>query len=77
MELFKATVTPDKKLFRSAGDALVHKTKSLKAYLIIGYNQLSIVVLEPEKGWYKIGINEAETMFEANGNQFITYVPDK
>ncbi|MCQ2520015.1 MAG: hypothetical protein MJ107_05745, partial [Lachnospiraceae bacterium] len=48
-----------------------------KAYLIIGYNQLSIVVLEPEKGWYKMGINEAQEMFEANGNQFITYVPDK
>ena len=48
-----------------------------KAYLIIGYNQLSIVILDPAGGWYKIGINEAEKMFEETGNQFITYVPNK
>lgn len=47
-----------------------------KAYLIIGYNQLAIVVLDPDKGWYKIGINEAQEMFEKDGNQFITYVPN-
>lgn len=47
-----------------------------EAYLIIGYNQMAIVVLDPAKGWYKIGINEAEELFEKTGNQFITYVPN-
>ena len=47
-----------------------------KAYLLIGFNQLAIVVLDPNGGWYKIGLNEAEEMFEKEGNQFITYVPN-
>ncbi len=51
-------------------------TNSDKAYLIIGFNQLAVVLLDPDKGWYKIGINEAEEMFEKEGNQFITYVPN-
>ena len=51
-------------------------TNSDKAYLIIGFNQLAIVVLDPDNNWYKIGINEAEKMFENEGNQFITYVPN-
>ena len=51
-------------------------TNSDKAYLIIGFNQLAIVVLDPDDNWYKIGINEAEKMFENEGNQFITYVPN-
>ncbi len=46
-----------------------------KNYLIIGFNQLAVVVLDPNKGWYKIGRNEAEKMFEETGNQFISYVP--
>lgn len=36
MELFRATVMPDKKLYRKAGDALFHKTKSVRAFLISG-----------------------------------------
>lgn len=36
MELFKATVMPNKKLFRKAGDALFHKTKSIRTFLILG-----------------------------------------
>lgn len=47
-----------------------------KAYLVIGFNQLAIVVLDPEKGWYKIGMNEAEELFESYGNRFVTYVPN-
>lgn len=47
-----------------------------KAYLVIGFNQLAVVVLDPEKGWYKIGMNEAEEMFSKYGNRFITYVPN-
>lgn len=48
-----------------------------KTYLIIGYNQLAVVVLDPNKGWYKMGMNEAEKLFDATGNQFITYVPNE
>lgn len=50
-------------------------TNEGKTYLIIGFNQLSVVVLDPNKGWYKIGRNEAEELFDRNGNQFITYIP--
>lgn len=36
MELFKARVVPDKKLFRREATAFVHKSKRMKALLIIG-----------------------------------------
>lgn len=51
-------------------------TNTGDTYLIIGFNQLAIVVLDPDNSWYKIGINEAEEMFAEDGNQFITYVPN-
>lgn len=44
------------------------------AYLVIGFNQLAVVLFDPNKGWYKVGRNEAEELFENNGNQFITYI---
>lgn len=47
-----------------------------KAYLIIGFNQMAIVVYDPAKGWYKMGINEAEKLFSESGNRFVTYVPN-
>lgn len=50
-------------------------TNEGKTYLIIGFNQLAVVVLDPNKGWYKMGRNEAEELFDRNGNQFITYIP--
>lgn len=46
------------------------------AYLLIGFNSLAVVVYEPNKGTYKIGINEAEKEFEKSGNRFITYIPN-
>lgn len=49
-------------------------TNDGKAYLVIGFNQMAVVVLDPSKGWYKMGMNEAETLFSNSGNQFITYV---
>lgn len=52
-------------------------THSEDTYLILGFNQLAIVVYNPLKGTYKIGRNEAEKLFYENGNQFITYVPNK
>lgn len=36
MELFRATVMPDKKLYRQAGDAFAHKMKMWKVFFIIG-----------------------------------------
>ncbi len=47
------------------------------AYLVIGFNQLAVVVLDPEKGWYKLGRNEAEKLFYESGNKFVTYVPNR
>ncbi len=47
-----------------------------EAKLLIGFNSLSVVLMDPEKGTYKMGRNEAEKLFEENGNQFITYVPN-
>jgi hypothetical protein len=47
------------------------------AYLVIGFNQIAVVVLDSKKGWYKLGMNEAEKLFENTGNRFITYVPLK
>lgn len=46
------------------------------AKLLIGFNQLSVVFMDPEKGTYKMGRNEAEELLFNNGNQFITYVPN-
>lgn len=45
MEFFRATVMPSKKLFRQAGDAFVHKNKSLKVLFIIG--MVMCLVLAP------------------------------
>ena len=45
------------------------------AMLVIGFNELNIVVMDPSDGTvYKIGMNDATEMFEENGNQFITYM---
>lgn len=49
-------------------------THSEDAYLIIGFNQLAVVLFDPNAGWYKMGRNEAEALFTENGNQFVTYV---
>ena len=45
------------------------------AYLVIGFNQIAVVVLDSKKGWYKLGMNEAEKLFYNSGNRFITYIP--
>lgn len=47
-----------------------------EAQLIIGYNQLAVVVLDPKGGARKIGMNEAEKLYEESGNRFISYVPN-
>jgi len=45
------------------------------ALLIIGFNELNIVVMDPKDGTvYKVGINDATAMLEENGNRFITYM---
>ena len=45
------------------------------AYLITGFNELNIVVMDPKDGTvYKVGMNDATEMFEENGNRFITYM---
>jgi hypothetical protein len=45
------------------------------AMLVIGFNELNIVVMNPQTGTvYKVGINDATTLFAENGNSFMTYV---
>lgn len=43
--------------------------------LVIGFNELNIVVMNPKTGTvYKIGMNDATNMFQQNGNEFVTYL---
>lgn len=45
------------------------------AMLVIGFNELNIVVMNPKTGTvYKIGMNDATNMFQQNGNEFVTYL---
>ena len=50
--------------------------KTSEAYLIIGFNEFNIVVMDPADGTvYKKGMNDSKSLFE-NGNwQFLTYLP--
>ena len=52
-------------------------TNTGEACLVIGFNQLAVVLYDPVNGWYKMGLNEADEMFSESGNQFITYVYTK
>lgn len=46
-----------------------------EAYLIIGFNEQNIVLMDPVKGAiYKKGRNDSAQMFAESGNQFVTYV---
>ena len=48
------------------------------AVLLIGFNEMNIVVMNPETGTvYKVGMNDSKEWFEQNGNCFITYVRDE
>ena len=45
------------------------------AVLIIGFNELNTVIMDPATGTiYKKGINDSTDWFNSNGNQFITYI---
>lgn len=47
------------------------------AMLLIGFNSQNIVLFNPAKGTasvYKNGINDSATLFEENGNHFLTYL---
>lgn len=46
-----------------------------KAVLLIGFNELNVVVMNPETGTvYKVGMNDATNLFWQNGNAFVTYI---
>lgn len=48
------------------------------ALLLIGFNELNTVVMDPVEGTiHKIGINDSTELFEKNGNRYITYLPQK
>ena len=44
-------------------------------YLIIGFNEYNVVLLDPNEGSiYKMGMGDATAMFVRNGNKFLTYI---
>lgn len=48
------------------------------AVLIIGYNEMNTVLMDPLTGTvYKKGMNDSKEMFEQNGNRFITYIKEE
>lgn len=48
------------------------------AMLVTGFNELNVVVMNPETGTvYKVGMNDATNMFRQNGNAFVTYLKRK
>lgn len=48
------------------------------AMLVIGFNELNVVVMNPENGAvYKIGMNDATSLFRQSGNMFMTYLRKK
>ena len=50
-------------------------TGNNNAMLIVGYNELNVVVMDPGTGTvYKMGMNDAADLFKEYGNSFITYV---
>ena len=45
------------------------------AVLIVGFNELNIVLMDPSTGTlYKKGMNDSTEWLTENGNRFITYV---
>lgn len=45
------------------------------AVLLVGFNELNTVIMNPLTGTIrKMGMNDSREWFEANGNQFITYI---
>ena len=47
------------------------------AVVLIGFNEMNTVVMNPETGITKVGMNDSREWFERNGNKFITYMrPD-
>ena len=47
------------------------------AVLIIGFNELNTVLMDPLVGEpFKKGMNDSTEMFEENGNRFITYMKE-
>lgn len=51
------------------------RLKDGSAVLLIGYNEMNTVVMNPETGTvYKVGMNDSKEWFEENGNHFITYI---
>lgn len=48
------------------------------AVLLIGYNEMNTVVMNPESGTiYKVGMNDSKEWFEQNGNRFVTYIKNE
>lgn len=59
----------------SQGNPVLALAKEGNYMLIVGYDELNIVVMNPETAkTYKIGMNDSTEMFDSMGNVFISYI---
>jgi hypothetical protein len=62
----------------SKGAPIIAKMDDDTRVLIVGYDELNISVMNPEKGTiYKIGMNDSTNLFEAAGGMFVTYIKNE
>lgn len=62
----------------NAGMPVLAVTGDKQGLLIVGYDNLNIVVMNPENGRlvYKMGMNDSVRYFDEKGNYFISYIPE-
>ena len=62
----------------NAGMPVLAVTGEKQGLLIVGYDNLNIVVMNPENRRlvYKMGMNDSMKYFEEKGNYFISYIPE-
>jgi hypothetical protein len=59
----------------SKGAPVLAKLDDHTSVLIIGYDELNIIVMNPEKGTiYKMGMNDSTELFENAGGMYVTYI---
>lgn len=62
----------------NAGMPVLAVTGEKQGLLIVGYDNLNVIVMNPENGRlvYKMGMNDSVKYFEGKGNYFISYIPE-
>lgn len=62
----------------NAGMPVLAITGEKQGLLIVGYDNLNIIVMNPDNNRlvYKMGMNDSIQYFENHGNYFISYIPE-